>query len=77
MSAAPSPPLMFPPRSPTLKQRASTTPGRSLEVSLTAQDESHGFLYVGGTFSTIDVPGELVTPAFGINNAGQIVGYFE
>jgi len=32
----------------------------------------HGFVYAGGTFSTIDLP--LRTEAFGINDAGHIVG---
>ena len=36
----------------------------------------HGFLYVNGTFSTIDVPGSSFTEANGINNAGHIVGRF-
>jgi probable HAF family extracellular repeat protein len=34
-----------------------------------AQDASY-------TFTTIDVPGAVVTAAFGINNRGQIVGVF-
>ena len=33
----------------------------------------HGFLDVGGTSRTIDVPGPLGTVAQGINDAGQIV----
>jgi probable HAF family extracellular repeat protein len=36
----------------------------------------HGFLYRGGTFTTIDVPGAFSTDADGINNAGQIVGNY-
>jgi len=36
----------------------------------------HGFLYTGGSFTTIDVPGASSTAAFGINNSGQIVGNF-
>ena len=37
----------------------------------------HGFLYSGGSFTTIDVPGALgFTEATGINDAGQIVGAF-
>jgi len=35
-------------------------------------------LYDGGTFTTIDVPGATsFTVAFGINNAGRIVGVFD
>lgn len=39
---------------------------------------THGFLYAGGTFSTLDVPfpGGDSTRAWGINNADQIVGSF-
>ncbi len=41
----------------------------------------HGFLYSGGSFTTIDGPGADQfygnTTARGINNAGQIVGYFD
>lgn len=34
-----------------------------------------GFLYVGGSFTTIDVPGFCCTSAEGINDNGQIVGW--
>jgi hypothetical protein len=37
---------------------------------------SDGFLYSGGSFTQIDVPGATSTEAHGINNAGQIVGFF-
>ena len=39
----------------------------------------HGFLYTGGSFTQIDVPfaGATSTEALGINNAGQIVGFFD
>jgi probable HAF family extracellular repeat protein len=37
----------------------------------------HGFLYTGGSFTTIDVPGSKVNGTFGINNSGQIAGYFD
>lgn len=37
----------------------------------------HGFIYSGGTYTTIDNPlGLTRTETFGINNSGQIVGYF-
>ena len=36
----------------------------------------HGFINTGGTFTTLDVPGAGFTEAFGINNAGQVVGLF-
>lgn len=44
----------------------------------TAPSEAHGFLYSGGVFTTIDVPGATSTnvAARGINDAGQIVGTF-
>jgi probable HAF family extracellular repeat protein len=37
----------------------------------------HGFLDIAGSFTTIDVPGAGFTSAQGINDAGQIVGFFE
>jgi PEP-CTERM motif len=38
---------------------------------------SHGFLRdTGGSFTTIDPPGSGLTDAFGINDTGQIVGFF-
>jgi probable HAF family extracellular repeat protein len=36
----------------------------------------HGFLDSSGAFSSIDFPGATATLAHGINNAGQIVGYW-
>ena len=37
----------------------------------------HGFLYSGGSFKTLDAPGASgATQAFGINNAGRIIGEF-
>lgn len=36
----------------------------------------HGFLAVGGSFTTIDGPSASQTEAIGINNNGQIVGFF-
>jgi probable HAF family extracellular repeat protein len=38
---------------------------------------NQGFLYVNGTFSTINVPGASETWAYDINEAGQIVGSFQ
>ena len=35
-----------------------------------------GFLYSGGSFATIAVPGNTITVPYGINNSGQIVGSF-
>jgi hypothetical protein len=37
----------------------------------------HGYLDTGGSFTQIDVPGAIGTEAFGINDAGQIVGRFD
>ena len=36
----------------------------------------HGFLYVGGSFTAIDVPSNGTTVARGINNSGSIVGTY-
>jgi len=38
---------------------------------------AQGFLLSGGTFTTIAVPGEVYTQALGINNKGQIVGFYQ
>ena len=35
-----------------------------------------GFTLVGGVFSTYDVPGSLKTVFYGLNNAGQAVGFY-
>src|SRR5205823_307133 len=37
---------------------------------------NHGFLYSGGIYTTLDVPMAVTTAAWGINNAGQIVGAY-
>lgn len=73
--AAPSPPSTF--RVPRLPVPAtSTTPARSWGAFFDSIG-THGFLNVGGTTTTIDVPGaEPTTFASGINNADQIVGFF-
>lgn len=36
----------------------------------------HGFLYSGGSYTTIDYPGSTATSASGINASGQIVGSY-
>ena len=36
----------------------------------------HGFLYSGGSVTTIDVPGATFTEVFGINDAGQTAGRY-
>jgi probable HAF family extracellular repeat protein len=49
-----------------------------LLVALTGQTMGgeYGFLYSGGTFTTLEVPGSFSTAAYGINDMGQIVGGF-
>jgi probable HAF family extracellular repeat protein len=39
---------------------------------------THGFLYSGGTYTTLDDPSAIngTTKAFGINNMGQVVGWY-
>ena len=37
----------------------------------------HGFVLKAGAFSAIDFPGASGTQAFGINNNGDVVGYYE
>jgi hypothetical protein len=36
----------------------------------------HGFLLQGGVFTTLDFPGATTTSAWGINNAGEVVGEY-
>jgi probable HAF family extracellular repeat protein len=36
----------------------------------------HGFLYDQGSYTTLDVPGANYTHASGINDSGQVVGYY-
>jgi probable HAF family extracellular repeat protein len=42
-----------------------------------ARAQSHGFLYSGGSYTLVDVPfpGQQTAP-HGINNAGEVVGYY-
>ena len=40
-------------------------------------EKTVGFTLVDGVFSTYDVPGALRTVFYGLNNAGQAVGYYE
>lgn len=37
----------------------------------------HGFFLSGGVYTTLDVPGATLTEATGINNVGQITGWYE
>ena len=39
--------------------------------------EDFGFIYSGGSYTTINVPGSEYTEAYGINDEGQIVGLYE
>ena len=39
-------------------------------------DATSGFLKTGAGYSSFDYPGAVNTYAYGINNAGQIVGYY-
>ncbi len=51
--------------------------GQAVGNYLTATSQTDGFLYSGGTISSISVPGAAVTIPVGISNAGEIVGNFE
>jgi uncharacterized protein (TIGR03437 family) len=37
----------------------------------------YGFVYSGGSFTTINFPGSTSTNAMGMNNSGQVVGWYE
>src|SRR5438270_184958 len=41
-----------------------------------ADGNTHGFVLSKGVYTTLDVPGSLLTVAEGINNRGQIAGLF-
>jgi len=41
-----------------------------------AYGASLGFIYSGGSYTTLTVPGATNTKAFSINNAGQVVGEY-
>ena len=36
----------------------------------------HGFVDIGGSFTSLDIPGASSTEPFGIDHAGQIVGFY-
>ena len=58
--------------------RASTTVARSWARYVDADGTEHGFLLDDGVFTTIDHPdaGPLGTAAIGLNDRGQIVGFY-
>jgi probable HAF family extracellular repeat protein len=41
------------------------------------QVQANGFIYDSGTYTSINIPGGTSTEAFGINDAGQIVGGYD
>jgi probable HAF family extracellular repeat protein len=49
--------------------------GQVVGYYVDSNDQTHGFLYSNGSYTILDRPGGLSTQAFGINNAGQIVGH--
>ena len=54
---------------------ASTTRGIVVGQYTDSNGTDHGFLYNSGTYTTINDPlGTKGTQAYGINDAGQIVG---
>src|SRR5689334_16397319 len=46
-------------------------------IATAATAKNQGFVDTGGTFRTLDIPGASSTIAAGINNTGQIVGWFD
>ena len=42
-----------------------------------AQFRQYGFLFADGHFTTLDVPSNTLTVAWGINDQNQIVGWFQ
>jgi hypothetical protein len=55
--------------------RSRARPARFVEAPRAPR---HGFLLdVDGSYATLDVPGSIDTFAYGINDASQIVGYYQ
>ena len=50
--------------------------GQIVGTYVDTDNNRHGFLLSGGSYTTLDVPGAVFTVAQGINNAGQIVGLY-
>jgi probable HAF family extracellular repeat protein len=50
--------------------------GQIVGLYFDASNHAHGFLYTGGTFTTLDDPSATSTLAQGINDNGQIVGLY-
>jgi uncharacterized membrane protein len=46
-------------------------------IDPTGDGQPHGFVMQGGVFTQLDYPGAMSTQAYGINNAGQIVGEYQ
>jgi probable HAF family extracellular repeat protein len=47
------------------------------DYQTSADGKFHGFIETGGVYTAIDVPGAFDTFAQGINNDGDVVGYFD
>src|SRR6516225_8731523 len=69
----------------TLNAPSATGGTQALSVNSTGQIAgafvdsaglTHGFVDSGGSFTSIDIPGASGTEPFGIDNAGQIVGFY-
>ena len=57
------------------KPSTSTTMAGSSAITSTPPGSLHGFLRdTSGTFTTIDIPGAIVTALTGINDRGQMIG---
>ena len=50
--------------------------GRLVGAYVDQNGDTHGFLYSGGVFKTIDYPGSGATAVLGINNNGDLTGWF-
>ena len=70
--------LPFPCRDPLEHKRSVSSNSGQIVGSFSDSNGTHAFLDNGGSFTTISVPGsQCCEQANGINNAGQIVGYFQ
>lgn len=67
--------IFDPPQSALLDEAIGVNAhGTIVGIYFDSSNVSHGYIYKGGTFTTIDSPGAAGTAAYDINLAGEIVG---
>jgi hypothetical protein len=61
----------------TLRRRGRATAAAAVGAYTGADGKLHGLLLDRGIVPTIDAPGAILTLAFGLNNHGQVVGFYD